>query len=211
MSNSATRVNVDGARAPATAARAPGRPRRPDVEQRVLDAAIRLLAERGIEGTTMSAVVERSGVARATVYLRWPNRQALLTAAIRRAMGRPVLKGTDDVERDIRAGAERVREIFGSPSFRSVFPAVVAALTHDGPEDATITYDVIAPGRMVLADVYRRLAAAQGFRDDVSPELVIDLVTGANIGHYLATGQAPSEAIGHQILEIVFDGLRRRL
>lgn len=192
------------------ATRAPGRPRRPDVEDHVLDAAIALLAERGIDGTTMTAVVERSGLARATVYLRWPNRQALVAAAIRRSMGRPILKGTDNVERDLRAGAERVREIFSSRSFRSVFPALVAALTRDGPDEATVSYDLIAPGRAVLADVYGRLAADQGFRDDVSPALVIDLVTGAHIGHYLATGEAPDEAVRDQIMEIVLDGLRRR-
>lgn len=190
--------------------RAPGRPRRADVEDRVLGAALDLLAERGVDGTTMSAVVARSGVARATVYLRWPRRQALLAAAIRRAMGRPILEGSNSVERDIRAGAERVGEIFGSPTFQSVFPAVVAALTRDGSGDAPITYDVIAPGRAVLADSYRRLAAKQGFRDDVSPELVIDLLTGAHIGHYLATGEPPDAAIRDQILDIILDGLRCR-
>lgn len=190
--------------------RAPGRPRRPDVEQTVLDAATELLAERGIDGTTMSAVVERSGVARATVYLRWPNRQALIAAAVRRSMGRPIVKGTGDVVRDLEMGAERVQEIFESPAFRSVFPAVVAGLTTDRAPGTGLSYDLIAPGRAVLIDGYRRFAAAQGFRTDVSPEVVIDLLTGAHIGHYLATGEPPGDAARDQIVEIMLDGLRLR-
>src|SRR5512141_1816297 len=81
-----------------SATRAPGRPRRADVEDRVLGAAIELLSERGVDGLTTNAVVERSGVARATVYLRWPTRQALIAAAVRRAMGQPVIEPRGDIE-----------------------------------------------------------------------------------------------------------------
>src|SRR3954447_23225622 len=89
--------------------RPPGRPRRADVEQRVLDAAIQLLAERGVDAATMNEVVARSGVARAAVYPRWPTRQALMTAAVRRAMGQPVLEPSGEVMAALRRAAEQIR------------------------------------------------------------------------------------------------------
>src|SRR6478672_2503349 len=71
-----------------------GRPRDTDADSRVLRACVELLTELGAEATTMSAVIERSGVARATVYRRWPNREALLIAALREVKGRgPVPRG----------------------------------------------------------------------------------------------------------------------
>jgi AcrR family transcriptional regulator len=156
---------------------------------------------------TMSGVVERSGVARATVYLRWPNRHALLIAAVRRAMGQPVIRPTGDVEGDLRRGADRARAILTSPAFRSVFPALVEALTTG--EDR-VSYDTLAPGRMVIGREYDELAAAAGFRTDVSGEVAADLLIGAQISHYLATGKPPTEAQRDQSVSIVFDGLRRR-
>jgi AcrR family transcriptional regulator len=191
-----------------TAHRAPGRPRRADVEDRVLGAAIALLSERGIEGLTTSAVVERSGVARATVYLRWPNRQALVAAAVRRAMGRPVIRPEGSVEDDLRRASEQVRAILASSAFRGVFPAVVAALTTPGSQG--LTFDALAPGRAMVAREYDELAGAQGFRDDVSGEAVVDLLIGAGLAHFLVTGEAPSAAIRDESLAIVFDGIKRR-
>lgn len=188
------------------APRAPGRPRRADVEDLVLDATLALLAEQGIEGTTTSAVIKRSGVARATVYLRWPTHEALITDAIRRAMGRPVIQPSGDVEADLRRGAEQAKAVFESPTFQRAFPTIVAALT--GQASSQLSFDVLAPGRPNLAGEYDALAASQGLRTDVAPDLVIDTIVGGFIGRYLATGAPPSDADRAQILEIVFDGLR---
>jgi AcrR family transcriptional regulator len=188
-----------------------GRPRNPDVEALVLDATISLLRERGLQGTTVNAVVERSGVARATVYLRWPNRQALLIAAVRRAMGTAVLQTSGDVYDDLRRGSDRLRGILRSPSFRAVFPALVASLTgHDGSPDGQIDYAAVAPGRDALIATYREHAAGQGFRVDVPPALVADALIGTHIGHYLATGKPPSVEVTDQIVDIIAEGLRRR-
>src|SRR3990170_8095476 len=67
-----------------------GRPRGPATDAAILQAVIELLAEAGLRGTTVDAVAARAGVARATVYLRWPTRDALLAAAARQALGQPL-------------------------------------------------------------------------------------------------------------------------
>lgn len=191
-----------------TVPRAPGRPRRADVEDRVLEAAIALLSERGVDGLTTNAVVKRSGVARATVYLRWPNRQALIAAAVRRAMGQPVIVPGGDIEEDLRRAAEQVRAILAARAFRGVFPAMVAALT--APDAQGLSFDTLAPGRAQVAREYDEHSAAQGFRDDVSGDAVVDLLIGAGLAHLLVTGEAPSAAKRDETLAIVFDGVRRR-
>src|SRR3954447_17338930 len=140
--------------------RPPGRPRRADVEERVLGAAIQLLTERGVDAATMNEVVARSGVARATVYLRWPSRQALITAAVRKAMGQPVLEPTGDVEADVGRAAEQVRAILASPDFRGIFPALVAGLTR--PDPGRLSLELLAPGRELFVREYDQLAAEQG-------------------------------------------------
>lgn len=157
----------------------------------------------------MNAVVERSGFARATVFLRWPNREALLAAAVRHAMGRPVITTSGDLERDLRAGLEQAQAIFASAPFRAVFPALVAALTARHPE-ARLSYDAVSPGSGILAAEYEALAGAQGFRDDLPPRLVVDALVGAIVGYYLATGQPPDDAAREAIVSVALEGLRRR-
>jgi len=204
-----SRAAASGAPADPTEHAAPGRPRSEAVTDRILDVTLELLSEAGVEGTTIHAVADRSGVARATVYLRWPHRDALIAAAVRRAMGRPPVTASGDLEADLRRGAEQARAIFSEPAFLAVFPALVRALLIERTSPGAVTYDYLAPGRLVIAKEYAALAAGSGLRTDVDPELVVGLVIGALLSRLLATGRPPSKADARQAAEIVIAGVRR--
>lgn len=67
----------------ATPVRRPrGRPRDPRVEGAVLGAARDLLLERGYGGLTIAAVADMAGVGKGTIYLRWPDKEALVVGAL---------------------------------------------------------------------------------------------------------------------------------
>ena len=59
-----------------------GRPRTPGAEDKILAAALEEYGERGWSGFTMDAVARRAGVGKSTVYLRWHDKEALLTEAV---------------------------------------------------------------------------------------------------------------------------------
>ena len=59
-----------------------GRPRTPGAEARILEAALEEYGERGWSGFTMDAVARRAGVGKSTVYLRWQDKDTLLTDAV---------------------------------------------------------------------------------------------------------------------------------
>jgi AcrR family transcriptional regulator len=62
--------------------RKPGRPRSEQAEQAIIDAALELFAERGVEGVCVEAVAARAGVGKATIYRRWTSKEDLLIAAL---------------------------------------------------------------------------------------------------------------------------------
>jgi AcrR family transcriptional regulator len=66
------------------------RPKSTRAHNDVLDAAAALFAERGIEGTSMDAIAQESGVSKATIYKHWPDKDALLLEAMLRIHGRGV-------------------------------------------------------------------------------------------------------------------------
>src|SRR5919204_4352055 len=63
------------------ATRPGGRPRHPDVDRAILEATLDAFIQDGYEGMSVDGVAERAGVAKATVYRRWPSKQELLIAA----------------------------------------------------------------------------------------------------------------------------------
>jgi AcrR family transcriptional regulator len=54
------------------------RTRSAKAHQQVLDAAAELIAELGVDSTSMDAVAGRSGVSKATIYKHWTDKEALL-------------------------------------------------------------------------------------------------------------------------------------
>ena len=187
------------------ARRLPGRPRDPDADEAILDATIELLAESGLRRTTIAAVADRAGVARATIYLRWSSRDRLIAAAARHALGRPPFRPTGDVAADLRAGGREARLVLARPAFLAICPELARALLADEPE---VGYDEIAPNRRILADEYRDLAETAGFRTDIAPTLAFDLLVGAHLNHILATGRAPTRAVAEQMTDVILAGLR---
>lgn len=206
MTSQPSRVDV----APATD-RNPGRPRDRGTDEAILRSTVELLAEGGLEATTIRAVSERSGAARASIYLRWPNRDALIAAALRHAIGRPPHPLTGDIATDLRAGAEQARAIFSEPLFAALMPALIRELiaSPDEHRDIWADYHTLFPNRAEVGEEYRQFGAAQGFRDDVDPVIGPDLIIGACFSRFIATGQKPSPAFARGVADAVIAGLRR--
>src|SRR6187200_2234421 len=96
---------VPGMAAQGSGERPLGRPRRAAIDAAIVRAAVELMTEGGVDATTLTAVATRAGVARATVYLRWPTRSALVGAAARAAVGGQAFPLTGNVEVDVRVAA----------------------------------------------------------------------------------------------------------
>ena len=80
-----------------------GRPHDPAVDQAILAAAVDLLAEGGYARLTMEQVAARAGVGKASVYLRWPNKVALVAEAIQhRSAVVPEIPDTGRLPEDMR-------------------------------------------------------------------------------------------------------------
>lgn len=190
-------------------ARPRGRPREAAADAAILRAAIGLISERGLEAATVHAISRRAGVARATIYLRWPSHDALIAAALRHAIGREPYPLTGDIETDVRRGGEQARAVFSEPLLRAVLPALVRELLASGQRYESVKYDALFPNRSRFAAAFRRNAAAQGFRSDVDGEVVGDLLIGAFLNQLLATGAPPTDAFVRQTVDVILAGLRQ--
>jgi AcrR family transcriptional regulator len=69
----------------------------------VLDAALQLISERGIEATSMDAIAERSGVSKATIYKHWRDKDALCldVLASLHDYDTRAIEDSDDVRNDL--------------------------------------------------------------------------------------------------------------
>jgi len=144
------------------------------------------------------------------VYLRYPNRDALVAAAVEKVIGRPPPPLPGNIEGVLKTGADQVRAIFDSPEFQTLLPMIVRGLLRPDGHPGTLTYDTVVPIRRLAAETYDRVAAEAGFRTDVDPEVVIDLLIGGLLSQLLAKGSSPSPAATRRMVDLIIEGARAR-
>ena len=137
-----------------------GRPRLPDTDRAILRAVGELMAEQGVSGTTINAVAARSGVARGTVYRRFPNRSAMVAAAVRASRDWQPIEVGDDIEANYREQAEEARAVLAQPAFQAMMPALLEMGLNGEADDELKT--TVFPRRRQLAEMYARLAGPAG-------------------------------------------------
>jgi AcrR family transcriptional regulator len=106
----------------------PGRPRDPQKDVDVLQAARDLLVEHGYQATTIVAIARRAGVGAPTIYRRWPSREALIEdAAFGHAEPAAVPEPTGDLRTDLGAWVLSFLNQLADPVTRAAIPGLLLA------------------------------------------------------------------------------------
>jgi len=101
--------------APTSGARGRGRPRDEGADDRILDAAAELMLERGVGDVRVEEIAEHAGVGKATVYRRFPTKDAMAAAALSRMFGRRIpIPDTGSFRSDMEAVYVRTIEFASS-------------------------------------------------------------------------------------------------
>ncbi len=98
-----------------------GRPRDPALDGRILGATREVVAEGGVCAASITAIAERAGVGKPTVYLRWGNAVEVVTSAF------DELEWTEEVGARFRAAVAALDALAEVPDGR--FLAEVVALS----------------------------------------------------------------------------------
>lgn len=159
-----------------------GRPRSPAVDGAILQAALELFFERGLDGVGIEQVADRAGVARTTVYRRWSSTQALIAEAIaqnRGAADERVLRRPISPRATINGVINALAETFGAPDYRKMVARLIGSIPDQPELMATYVRTYLAPRRKIASDALE-LARADGLlRSDVDGEILLDLIAGA--------------------------------
>ncbi|MFD4673358.1 TetR/AcrR family transcriptional regulator [Lentzea sp. NPDC058450] len=119
---------------------AQGRPKDPRVDAALISAAIEVLTESGWAAFTTTAVAKRAGASTASLYRRWPSKQAL-AGAVARHIAQAELSGIDtgSLEGDLRELLERKRQILETATGPALL-SLMGQAAHD-PELRQILHD----------------------------------------------------------------------
>ncbi|MBF8191551.1 TetR/AcrR family transcriptional regulator [Nonomuraea sp. K274] len=159
-----------------------GRPRDPENDAAILEAALDLLIERGAAGTSIEAVAQRAGVAKLTVYRRWRAKDDLLMAALEHARA-PDMDAAM-AGQSIDELVSSIAELLSRPRFRALMARVIGASV-DYPKLVTAyTERYLQPRLNALAQIAQQAIDAGHLPPDTDPSVIQD-VLASSIGSVL--------------------------
>jgi AcrR family transcriptional regulator len=182
-----------------------GRPRLQATDQAIFAAASELISERGYDGFSMAAVADRAGVAKTTVYRRWPTRSHLALATVSSVMARVSLVDSGDLRADLTSFTRAFAAALRAPGTRRLMAELAVASTQRPELDGAFRHLFTQRRAAALGTVLR--AAASGLlRPGIDPELLIDELAGTLHYRMLRGGDGPTDAYAERLVDAVLAG-----
>jgi AcrR family transcriptional regulator len=182
------------------------RPRSAEAHKKVLDAAVQLFSERGIDSTSMDAIAEVSGVSKATIYKHWQDKNALCLEV----MG--YLHGLDEEQPVFDSGdlrADLIAQLQYQPAAdrqalrEKVRPHMIAYASRNRAMGAVWRARIVEPARTALTNIIKRGEKRGILRHGIDPEVGIAILLGPMIyRHIFVTktgGKAPKDLEIHVV------------
>jgi AcrR family transcriptional regulator len=135
------------------------RPRSLEAHEKVLNAALALFAERGIEATSMDSIAQASGVSKATIYNHWNDKEALLLEVMLMVNGldrEPEDVDTGDLQRDLATVLTRKPPDKFEAARNRMMPSLIAYSAIHPEFGKAWRHRVMEPPRQCLKRVLRR-------------------------------------------------------
>jgi AcrR family transcriptional regulator len=166
--------------------------------QQILDAALSVFAEHGIDAAKLEEIAARAGVSKGTIYLYFPSKEELFRAVIRQKIG-PLIANADlligtegTAEQQIRAYLKHQWDCLGRAESEGWIRLVIFEL-HKYPDLAAFHWEeIVSESNRILGEIIQRGVASGEFRpaDTVSTARMIKALI---LMHVLWTGpRAPA-------------------
>jgi AcrR family transcriptional regulator len=175
----------------------------------VLAAAIDLLAERGYSGFNVEGVVERTGIAKTTVYRHWRTREDLLAAAVAELDGAGPLPDTGSVRQDLHDLLARRVQAARTPRWERCMPALVEAAARH-PELAKTVARLTVQALGQIETLLQRGIERGELRPDLDPQLAASALIGPVVFRRLLLREPPTIQRVSAFIDLVLQGIARQ-
>jgi AcrR family transcriptional regulator len=186
-----------------------GRPRSEKANRAILDATQALIIERGFADLRLEHVAARAGVAKATLYRRWPSKEALaLELLLELAAPHLAVEDEGDTRTELQAAVRHIVDAltdtpFG-PAVRALLSQIAINPSLGDPFRATVV--------QARRDEVARIVARGIARGDLRPDADVDLATETLAGplyYRLMFGGELSDDVADRVVENFLRGFGR--
>lgn len=181
--------------------RSPGRPRSVEADRAIGEAIVDLLIERGYGEVTIEGVAARAGVAKTTIYRRWPTKALMVVESICTA-GKNCPVEAVCCDGGIRPVLIAHLQGLSSSRVTKIIAGLAVEMPHNAELADAVREGLLKPNRAVIMAILEEGIASGQLRPDIDLQLTADLlvspiffrilVSGAPVGPELAAATVDS-------------------
>ncbi|MEU9581508.1 TetR/AcrR family transcriptional regulator [Streptomyces chilikensis] len=191
-----------------------GRPRSAAADAAILAATREALVELGWSRLTLGDVALRAGVAKTTLYRRWPGKNELVVDAVAELFDELELPDRGSLAADIEGVVLRFAAILARPEARSGLMAVVAESTLDDSLRERIRTSIVERQKRLVREGKSRAQRRGELPPDPDPEaadrsfdLIFDVVAGSVVHRSLVSAAPVDETWARDFTALLLAGL----
>jgi AcrR family transcriptional regulator len=162
-----------------TPTRSPGRPRDVRADRAILDAALDSFIEDGYEGMSIESIAGRAGVAKTTIYRRWPSKKELVIGAIDTLFEEFPSNDTGDVQEDLTALVRKAHRFVSETKGGEALPRMFGEIAFSTALGRAYFERIMKPRRDALAKTLEAAKERGDLRADVDVDLAIASIIGS--------------------------------
>ena len=174
-----------------------GRPRSAEADAAIVRSTLELLREEGFRGLSVEAVRARAGVGKATIYRRYPDKSALVRAAMGAIHADLELPDTGSVRGDLEAAFALVYATGLDSGTLVLMPRLLAEATSEPELHAAFTAALVEPRRGAFHEILSRGVRRGELPQDADLDLITDLITGPIIYRLLIERGEIADPMGY--------------
>jgi AcrR family transcriptional regulator len=190
----------------AATSRGPGRPRSAGVDEALLDATLQLAGEVGIHGMSMDDLARRAGVSKATIYRRWPSKEALVLDALAHGIRPFDLVDTGSLLGDLEAYLRELGHRMENGRTSDVLPDLISASARDAALRESLD-EWVRHRRQPLNTILGRGVQRGELTADADLDTMIDALIGAFMYRRLLSHAPLDAAFVTRLLSTVLPSL----
>jgi AcrR family transcriptional regulator len=185
-----------------------GRPRNPETDRTIMRAALDRFIADGYQGMSIEQVAAHAGVGKATIYRRWPSKDALITDAVGSLTEDLTATDTGSVRSDMLDLVRQIVQLASSTASGRCFARMAGEMSSN-PELARIYKDkVISLRRAVVGQVIERGMERGELRSDLDVDMVTDMLVGPLLYRALTMRTAPGGArLATELVDTLMTGI----
>ena len=181
-----------------------------EIETMILNTAFEDLLEQGFRAVTVDSISAKTGIAKTSIYRRWPNKAAMVMEAFLFRIG----PGIEFPRKPSYVESIRLQMLALAKAFRGPFGSMIKALLGEAQFDAELAEAFrtrwITPRREAAKEVIQSAIKNKEIRPDVDLDEALDALYGWLYYRLMIGSGSLSDACVRGIFSAVMDGLRIR-